>query len=227
MNLKEFLLTADADNQIALDAAKLHPLTTGVLIHRDSMNSILAIAGIYVRFKEIAIEANHPFQNLIAAFLDSTEYNFKQSEKPSSTGMRQIAALDAIINANIDVSVPLASIKPAIMAKANQITYPFANTTLQDIIDERDSGEVVSLPINNAQHVLSMSITTKPSKTISVKVQQRFGADNTDLTEWHDCGSFVGVNYTQQTYKSQIAASPAPYRELRAVSDITIGMSIV
>jgi hypothetical protein len=154
MTLTDFLLTADADNQIALDAAKLHPLTTGALIHRDSMNSFLAMVNIYVRFKEIALDSTNPFQNLISAFLDSTEYSFKVG---TTTGDTQIAALDKIIAAGIDISAPLATIRPVILARANQVTYPLADKTLNDVLAIRQPAVWTACNHGGELHTISAS----------------------------------------------------------------------
>lgn len=122
MNLADFNTLAEA---------QAHTVTTGKLIHRDTMNSLLASAGLYVAFKNMALDSNNPFQDLIAAFLDSEEYNFKRGA-PTSTGERQIAALDTMIAAGGDLGAALAALRPVILGIANPVSNPFASATEHD-----------------------------------------------------------------------------------------------
>ena len=127
MNLTDFNTLAEA---------KAHPTTAGKLIHRDTMNSLLASAGLYVAFKNMALDSNNPFQDLIAAFLDSEEYNFMLD---SATGVRQIAALDTMIAAGGDLGAALAALKPVILGIANPVSYPFATATAHDFAKAKGS----------------------------------------------------------------------------------------
>ena len=84
------------------------------------------MGGVYSRFKEIALDSTHPFQDMIAAFLDSSNYNFIVGDE---TGDSQIVAMNTIIAANIDVSAALTVIKSIILSEANVDSQPFANAT--------------------------------------------------------------------------------------------------
>lgn len=128
MKLSEFNTLAEA---------KLYHKTQPRLIHRDSMNSLLASAGLYVGFQAMAVDNTNPFQNLIAAFLDSTEYNFMRGE-PTSTGERQIAALDSMIAAGGALGGALAQLKPIILAMANPVINPYENATEHDFAVAKD-----------------------------------------------------------------------------------------
>jgi hypothetical protein len=145
MNLADFDTLADA---------KLYTGTECKLIHRDTMNSLLAFAGLYVRFKEIANESGHPFRDAISAFLDSEEYNFMTN---SSTGQKQIAFLDTMIGAGLPESSALASIKPTIIAKANATCYPFAYSTECDF--QRAKGTVALKQVNPNKGWLKITLT--------------------------------------------------------------------
>ena len=131
MDLKTFLETANADDVLALDEARAYTQTEGQLIHRDTMNSMFAQAKLYVAFKDMAADPSNPFQNELAAFLDSQDFNFMQD---SATGQAQIAMLDAIIDAGVDgLSAAISTLKPIIIGLANRITNPFAGVTLADV----------------------------------------------------------------------------------------------
>lgn len=120
MKLSDFNTLADA---------KAYTTTEPKLIHRDSMNSLLASAGMYVALKDISQDSTNPHQNLIAAFLDSTEYNFMVG---NSTGDRQVLALDSMISAGGAMGVALQSLKPAILSIANPTVKPFESATKHD-----------------------------------------------------------------------------------------------
>lgn len=133
--LKDFTTLADA---------KAYSVTQPRLIHRDTMNSLLASSGLYVGFKAIAEDANNPFQNLIAAFLDSVEYNFMIG---NATGDRQIAALDSIIAAGGDLGAALTALRPVILDIANPVVFPYANSTLNDFaVAKDDQTRFVAIP---------------------------------------------------------------------------------
>lgn len=117
MNLKDFDTLADA---------KAWTQTRGEFISRNEMNALLAGAGLYVAFKKIAENDAHPFQNMIAAFLDATQYNFIQSE---TIGQQNTAVLDAMIAADLPESPALTALKPTILAMSNIVHNPYSGTT--------------------------------------------------------------------------------------------------
>jgi hypothetical protein len=140
-----------------LAAARLYETTQPRLIHRDTMNSLLASAGLYVSFQALAKDTNNPFQNLIAAFLDSTEYNFMIG---NPTGDRQIAALDSIIAAGGDLGAALAQLRPVILSIANPVIKPFENATAHDFaVAKNDINRFKSVP-NTAIEQNYLKITT-------------------------------------------------------------------
>ena len=117
MNLQDFATLVEA---------KAYTTTQPKLIHRDSMNSLLASAGMYIALKDVAADTASPYQNLMAAFLDSVEYNFMIG---NATGDRQIGALDSIIASGGALGLGLAAIRPTILAMANPEVKPFENAT--------------------------------------------------------------------------------------------------
>lgn len=85
----------------------------------------------------------------------------------------------------------------------------------------------VLLPNSTQAKVYTLTITKNTPKNTAVQIMQRFGADVNDLTPWHPVGQFSNVQYKQQSYKSQIGACAAAYRELKAVSEYLLDMSVV
>jgi hypothetical protein len=105
------------------------------------------------------------------------------------------------------------------------LNYPYADKTKADW-DARDIEEILNLNSNLNMHSVSLNISTKPDTPARISIQHRFGTSG-NLTEWHEVGSIGSVLYTQQTFQSaNIPACTAQIREMRAVCDKTIGMSI-
>jgi hypothetical protein len=207
-----------------LAEAQAHEVISGQMIHRDSMNGWLGQAGVYKAMKAVAADELNPFSDVMEAFLDSEEYNFKQG---TTTGDSHIALLDSLISGESTIGARLASIKPIVMARANVVSKPFEFTTQQDFDEAKDVGETITLPANTGQHKVSLTITTAPRKVTKLTIQQRFGDTAEDLTEWHDVAS-VSVLYKQSTYSSgMIPASNSLIRELRLISPLTLGVSKV
>jgi len=206
-----------------LAEAQAYEYITGQMIHRDSMNGWLGQAGVYKAMKAVAADELNPFSDVMEAFLDSEEYNFKQG---TTTGDAHIALLDSLITGEPTIGARLAAIKPIVMARANVVSKPFEFTTQQDFDEAKDVGETITLPANTGQHKVSLTITTAPRKVTKLTIQQRFGDTPDDLTEWHDVAS-VSVLYKQSTYSSgMIPASNSLIRELRLISPLTLGVSI-
>ena len=207
-----------------LAEAQAYEYITGQMIHRDSMNGWLGQAGVYKAMKAVAADELNPFSDVMEAFLDSEEYNFKQG---TTTGDAHIALLDSLITGEPTIGARLASIKPIVMARANVVSKPYEFTTQQDFDEAKDVGETITLPANTGQHKVLLTITTAPRKVTKLTIQQRFGDTTDDLTEWHDVAS-VSVLYKQSTYSSgMIPASNSLIRELRLISPLTLGVSKV
>ena len=179
MNLSDFNTLTEAQE---------YSETTGKIINRDTMNNLLALSGVYIRFKEIAVDNTHQYQNMTAAFLDSQNYNFIIGNE---TGDAQITVLDAIIAANIDISPALTALKPIILSKANITTHPFADVTQSQFNTAKNEllltgKEEVLLTNSIEQKVYTLSIAKTAPKAIAIKIMQRFGNNASDLTDGGD-----------------------------------------
>ena len=206
-----------------LAEAQAYEHVTGQMIHRDSMNGWLGQAGVYKAMKAVAADELNPFSDVMEAFLDSEEYNFKQG---TTTGDAHIALLDSLIANEPTIGATLAAVKPVVMARANVVSKPYEFTTQEEFDEASDAGEIIALPANTGQHKVTLAITTQPSKLTKLTIQQRFGDTVEDLTEWHDVAS-VSVLYKQSTYSSGIIpASGSLIRELRLISPLTLGVVV-
>jgi len=111
-----------------LEAAKEYPQTRSKMIHRDTMNFLLAKHSRYKRLKEIANNPLNPLSELVDAFMDSTEYNLIQS---SATGQGVIGLMQQLIVSEGN-DEGLQSVLDAAIATANEVYYPYANATEHD-----------------------------------------------------------------------------------------------
>lgn len=120
--------------------------------------------------------------------------------------------------------------KGAIIALSNNIQsraiqIGLGRVSIQMIDEARGEEEILALLTDNSQHVAELQITTSPSESINVIIEQRYGADLAGVTGWVKCGAFTGVKFPQRKYEATIPEAPAAYRELRCVSPVVIGMS--
>lgn len=216
-----------------LAEAQAYTDTKHKLLPPATMNSLLARYGLYSALESIRQTPGHVFQDAVGAFLDpkNGEYNFMQT---GATGPAQIALVDQILSASVivtlgqrtvDVSAQLALLKPELIEACNVVTQPYANATQAEF--DYAQTEVLAVPQNNAKHLLTLSIANSAKSPVRVEIQQRFGPDANDLTEWHTVSHFAPqVHYKQRHYEGIVPPAPAAYRELRIVSPVTLGLSI-
>jgi hypothetical protein len=186
-----------------LAEARAYVTTQPKLIHRDSMNSLLASAGLYIALKDIALDTTNPFQNLISAFLDSVEYNFMLN---SDTGNRQISALDSIVSAGGAMGSAIASIRPLIIAMANPEVQPFANATTQDFLKAR--GIMTYAPVIVRQGFCTI-VTTADTEAHRPQIYKRISFSNGDVEYIRVAG--FNVIGTAGMYRVECPSFPAMY----------------
>jgi len=198
-----------------LEDAQSHTTTTGKLISPDMMLSFITSFGLVDAL--ITTPTTNESKAVQAAFQFGSEFNLMNGH-PSS--------IAPILDVMIAGGLASEAFKSTLVSYANPVTHPFADTTQAEFDEAKDAGETLLLPANSSQHKATINITTQPSKPTTITIEHRFGPSVDDLTDWHECGAFRGVFYTQQSYTAQIAAAPTGIRELRAVSKVTVGMSL-
>jgi hypothetical protein len=108
-----------------LEEARAYTYKQGRMLHRDTMNLILAKEKVYSRLVDISENPSHPLRDLIRAFLASTEYNLQED---SSTGQAVISLMQALIAYEGD-DVALQNVLTAATLSANPLVSPYKNTT--------------------------------------------------------------------------------------------------
>jgi hypothetical protein len=205
MNLSDFSTLAEAQAYVT---------TQPKLIHRDSINSLLASAGLYIALKDIALDSTNPFQNLISAFLDSVEYNFMVGD---ATGERQIAALDSIVDGGGDFGNAIALIKPLILKMANPEIKPFENATKHSF--ELAKG-IVSKKLVTVENGYCAITTTADTESHNPQIYRQISFSNGDV-EYIRVAGFSAVS-TAKLYRVQCPSFPNMYVD-DAYSVITQG----
>lgn len=121
-----------------LKSARSYVEKQGKLIHRNTMNLILAKNNCYNRLKEIAENSLHPMRDLVGAFIDSTEYNLIQS---SETGQGVIALIQSLI-AHENNDADFTNVLSTSIGLANKEYNPYENVSEYEWRKAR--GEVVN-----------------------------------------------------------------------------------
>jgi hypothetical protein len=217
MKLSDFATLADA---------QVYPLVTDKKqVGSGQARGFFVNNSIWTTLRQLQSDMTNPLFALADAVIvtASDASSYFGLDVTTAEGVGNIAAAQMMV----DVGIMTDAQKTALLDRALKTTYPFKDSTQEEFDEAKDPGETISLAQNNSQHVAKINITTAPLKPTDIIVQQKFGPDNTNLTEWHDIGAFRQVQYTQRSYETMIAASPAAYRELRAVSPLTLGLSIV
>ena len=152
MELKDFNTLGDARG---------YSEKVGQLIHRDTLNGWLGEHDIYLDLKNIARDMSHPFRDKIAAFLDSTEYNFIEGDG-TTTGDKHLALLDALIDYKLSTNATriadaLVALKPVIWSKANKTVYPLAKTTFAEFERAHDRVPTITKSPTNGYIKLTLS----------------------------------------------------------------------
>lgn len=111
-----------------LEDARAYQAVEGKMIHRNTMNLILAQNNCYNRLKDIGSNPLHPLRDLVSAFIDSTEYNLIQS---SPTGQGVIALMQSLIQYEGN-DADLTNVLNTSIAAANTTYKPYENVSEYD-----------------------------------------------------------------------------------------------
>jgi hypothetical protein len=217
MSLSDFATLAEAQ------AFEL--ITDKLQVGSGQARGFFVSEGIWTTLRQIQGDITNPLFALADAVIvtASDASSYFGLDTTTAEGRGNLTAAQSMVDAII---MTLAQ-KTALLALALKSTYPHATATQEDFDEANDAGEVIGLVQNNSQHLITVNITTQPRKPTSLKIQHRFGSSAADVTEWHDCGTIQNAFYTQRSYYTMIPASPSAYRELRLVSPLTLGVSIV
>jgi hypothetical protein len=217
MNLSAFATLAEA--------RAFELITDKKQVGSGQARGFFVIEGIWTTLRQIQGDITSPLFALADAVIvtASDASSFFGLDTTTAEGAGNLVAAQTMVDATIMTEAQ----KDTLLALALKSTYPYAEATQADFDEAKDAGEVIGLVQNNSQHLITVNITTQPRKPTSLKIQHRFGSSAADVTEWHDCGTIQNAFYTQRSYYTMIPASPSAYRELRLVSPLTLGVSIV
>lgn len=184
--------------------------------------------------EEIYLYFRNSTEQLKVAFMDVlSRGDSLDFSEDTEDGQINHLLLNGIIASEPDTAIKAAlqTLKTMLTAKADNEDKPYKDTTQADLDAAHlelsmTVEEVFPLPNSIDSEVYTLTIGVDSPKKINIKIMQRFGDDETDLTPWHEAASFTNVYYKQQQYKAQIPHCDCSHRELKVVSDYQLSMSI-
>ncbi len=184
---------------------------------------------IWAVFSGAAADITNPLFSLASAILitASDAGSYFGMDETKADGIANRAGIEGLVSKGVMTQ----STADKFIAKTLSVTQPFKDVTQAEF--DATKAELILLvnnslllPNSTEQKVYILNITKTAPKPTTIKIMQRFGADENDLTEWHQVGQFSNVHYKQQSYKAQIGACSCAYRELKVVSEYLLDMSI-
>jgi hypothetical protein len=154
MNLQQFLVSIDPDKlltpQDALTAAIAYSITEPVFITSNTLTVYVVGAGLYDVFNDIATNVASPVRGICMALMDrlrgQSEFNLSSS---LPLGQANIQMLNTLISALPEHAVKITSLRNTLMAISNKVVFPFATTTLHDVMIVRDECPVIEMEIGS------------------------------------------------------------------------------
>lgn len=141
-----------------LEQVRNHPVVEGKLLSSEVVTMYLVMHDLYSSF----INSSHPLCLAAIRTMDSLgEFNFIEA---TEKGQINIRSLDLLISQGLASE----ELKQGLLAEANPITFPFSNTTLQDIMGilYPDTWKLVSDSIiNNRREATTIRIKIKSATT--------------------------------------------------------------
>lgn len=156
MQLKDFLLTADADHAVALQQAKDYEVIEPVFITSNTLTVYVVGAGLYDVFTDVANDTTSPVRGICMALMDrlrgASEFNLSET---LPLGQANIGMLNALIAALPQYEPAISNLKATLIAVSNKTVKPFANVTLHDVLLTRNAVPFADVTINGGYAVLT------------------------------------------------------------------------
>lgn len=202
-----------------LAEAQAYPETRHVVLNANDMGTIFDKHPGTLTALEAVENDNETIKIFLNLFRSGGgRFDFRTN---TEDGQQLSGKLDQLIAAGV-ISQAFAD---DVIAAANPTSKPYKDITQAEF--DYAQPEIVALHQNNAKHYLNLNIANDAVTPVTVEVQQRFGPDDSDLTEWHRVSQFSPqVKYKQMTYQGVVSPAPAAYRELRVVSPVTLGLTV-
>lgn len=189
MNLKEFLETANVDDELALQEAHAYVQSSPNLYTANVLTAMLVGAGVYGALSNSASTPDHPVRDICMAVMDRLrsegQFNFSQNH-PIGVGNTQM--LDALIAGLPAHATALTDLKTQLLAGAEVVNYPFAGVTLYDVLTARDAVPTVPVALDAQGYVIVS--TTAACPVHSPKIL----GFNPRIQQWQTVGRLSGVS---------------------------------
>jgi hypothetical protein len=139
MTLTEFLLTANADDNIALAEWQAIPTTETIYMVTSTMNALLAQNKLKIPFKKAAADSAHPFQDYADVFVDATRQPTDFNFNPSSTmgagvvSMLNEMAVGPFVVDGFDYSTVIGQLRDLLVILGSKVVYRNAGATIEQV----------------------------------------------------------------------------------------------
>ena len=185
---KEFLLTADADHEIAAQQARDYTVLEPVFITSNTLTVYVVQKSLYAFLSDQAQSGQGALRSICMALMDRlrgvSEFNLS-SQLPLGQANRQM--LDMLItgfaDSNPAESAKLAELKAELESISDRVVHPWPNTTLHDVKIERDACEAKSIEPQGRQAVIELAGEFEPHKP-------RLMAKNEITGKWQRINNF-------------------------------------
>ena len=140
ISLKDFLETADQDNQVALQQARDYSAIQPMFLTSNTLTVYVVQAGLYNVFAAEAQKNDSPVQGICMALMDrlkgTSEFNLSET---LPLGQANINMLNTLAQVMTDHTVMINALRDTLIGISNKVVYPFANVTLHDVLITRDA----------------------------------------------------------------------------------------
>ena len=158
---KEFLLTADANHEIAAQQARDYTVLEPVFITSNTLTVYVVGAGLYDVFTDVAADSSSPVRGICLALMDrlrgNSEFNLSSA---LPLGQANIAMLDNLIAALPAHADAITSLKNTLLSISNKAVNPFTNTTLHDVLIIRNTCPVAVVAVAGGYILFTTSADT-------------------------------------------------------------------
>ena len=198
MNLREFLATASADHNQALQEAQAYTTTEPNLYTANVLTVMLVEAGVYGALADVADTQGHPVRDICLALMDRLRSEGGFNLSPSHPmGQANIGMLDVLIAGLPDYAVALTGLKNQLIAGSETSSQPFANVTLYSVLQARNAMPTVPVTHNEQGFVLVTTSAPVPLHSPSI------AGLNPRTNKWQVVGRMNSVE-TAGTYECRI-----------------------
>lgn len=187
----EFLQTADADHNIALEQLRQYSVQVPQFITSNSLTVYVVKHGLYDVFSDLANNSDSPVRGICMALMDrlkgQSEFNLSEH---LPLGQANLQMLNTLILALPEHSENISNLRDLLVGISNQTQFPYANATLHDVLVDRGVCPLVQITTVNGVWAMIETSEDCPVHNPRVFVM------NPRLQQLQQIGNFRNVGYS-------------------------------